>query len=192
MQIQVQDETTRARILSGKIDAIEKTIQSLQSKVPILKQQFDAADDMIESLNEQLLQLQKQLDEAEDDEQKRQIQDRIRRVGHQLQQTISQKSSLEREKADTEKQISECENERSQLISKLDVLQRKIAVDERELHRLQDKCMRLNSAYHSAESDVAALISATQKFASDSTISNDLSCLDKCIECIDEYLGVSL
>lgn len=90
-----------------------------------------------------------------------------------------------KEKLEKETSILKAENAR---------LEEGMAVANKELINLQNKLKRLKTAYSSLEMELGMLTSVVKKFqqVSMDTSGANISGLDKCITCLEEYLNVNL
>ena len=65
-----------------------------------------------------------------------------------------------------------------------------LQADEQQLRFLNDKCARLKSAFSCVKESTEALVSAAKRLRGDPSVSSGISCVEACINAVDEYLNV--
>lgn len=201
---------TKAEIVQSetKISDLNKQILSLEEKIsqatseynalllrkPQIENNIRSLNARISSLNAQISSLRSQLADTEDEDEKQQIQEQINKLNSQVSQCENKRNQLEDELRNSEQKKEELQQTINSAKSQKSKCESELSIEKNRCNRLKDKLERLNSTFSRIENDLNAYVEATKKFENNSSnraLENKTS-IDKCMQCIEEYLSVSL
>ena len=180
--------------LDNQINISLDRIQQLEESIPRMEKQLQNIEINISSRQRQLSALQAQLADTGDDKTRQQIQSQINMVTQQLNSLYHEKSELEYQIRNAEKQKEVLRQKISELKSERARCEEHLSITKKRKGQYQQKFDRLKSLLEAIRSNLDDYINATRKFESSSSASanQNIHVVDRCIGYIEEYLSTNL
>lgn len=200
-QAKIEEIESAITKLNNKIETLDEQIgsatsqiQQLENAIPQMERRLRSIEMEINSLQQQRSALQAQLADTDDDEVRDQIQSQINRVTQQLSSLYREQSELEHQIKNYEKQKSSLQQKITDYKSEKARYEEQLAIARKRKSQYQQKFDRLKTLFGTAKSTLDDYTNAVRKFESSSSshAEQNVQVVDKCIDCIEEYLSINL
>ncbi|MBR9936928.1 hypothetical protein KE513_05215 [Oscillospiraceae bacterium Marseille-Q3528] len=185
---------TKISDLDSQIHTFLGQIQQLENSIPRMEKQLQDIENNITNCQRQLSSLQAQLADDEDDGTRQQLQVQIGRVTQQLNSLYCERSALECEIRNSEKQKDSLHQKVSGLKSEKARCEESLLIAQKRRSQYQQKFDQLKSLLEMVKANLDDYIRATRRFENSSSASagQNMQAIDRCITQIEEYLSTIL
>lgn len=186
----VAKERQQVQALRQEEEETLAAIRRLEELEPRLERDIATLGQQLSSLRGQLSELRSQLSEEADEQRKEQIRAAIKDTERALWECSARRDEAIRALHETRQAIAEKRSHLSRIRAQLADAEAQLQADEQQLRFLNDKCARLKSAFSCVKESTEALVSAAKRLRGDPSVSSGISCVEACINAVDEYLNV--
>ena len=187
----LQAATKRCAMLEGALDEKKQELSAAEHALPLLEDRCERLEPVLDSLDRRRGSLQDQLSYAEDPEERADIREQLTECCDRIGHVQSQLHETEQEIAGTKQQIvqkkgevsaqtqekDEAYQQKHRIYQKYCFYDEKVTKQERLYLELQEQCIIYMTVLRETASNTS------------NTAGSQISALDGCIDCIDQYIG---